>query len=355
MADLLENFLYQSDIKQASLMKLPWEELEGKRILITGATGMIASVIIDILMWRNREHEPHIQIYAVSRNAKKAKERFRTYWDNPDFTWVSHDITQPYPESGKFDYILHAASNTHPRAYAADPIGTITANVQGTFHLLEYASAHGCKRFFFFSSVEIYGENRNDTNKFDESYLGYIDCNTLRAGYPESKRLGEALCNAFASQKGQDFVVGRFSRVYGPTMSAEDSKAVAQFIKKAAAGEDIVLKSEGNQLYSYTYVTDAASAALYLLLKGDCKSAVNIADPASDIPLRDLAGFLAREAGTRVVFELPDETEKAGYSTATKAVLDGTKLERLGWKAYTPIGQGLSKTIKILKQISHMS
>lgn len=214
--------------------------------------------------------------------------------------------------------------------------------------MLDYASSHHCERFFFFSSVEIYGENRKDVDRFAENDLGYIDCNTTRAGYCEGKRLGEALCNAFASQKGQDFIVGRFSRVYGPTMSAEDSKAVAQFIKKAVAGEDIILKSEGNQLYSYTYVVDAAVAALYLLLKGESSSAVNIADNASDITLKDLASLLAREAGTKVVFELPDETEKAGYSAATKAVLDSTKMEQLGWKAATPIEQGLHKTVQIL-------
>ena len=47
----------------------------------------------------------------------------------------------------------------------------------------------------------IYGENRGDVDKFDEAYLGYIDCNTTRAGYLEGKRLGESLCNAFASQR----------------------------------------------------------------------------------------------------------------------------------------------------------
>ena len=198
--------------------------------------------------------------------------------------------------------------------------------------------------------MEIYGENRNDAEKFDESYLGYIDCNTVRAGYPESKRLGETLCNAFASQKGQDFIIGRFSRVYGPTMSDEDSKAIAQFIKKASAGEDIILKSAGSQLYSYTYVVDAAIAALYVLLLGESKSAINIVDSTSDIMLKDLAALIAQEAGTKVIFELPDEIEQAGYSTATKAVLDGTKLERLGWRARTTIEEGIRKTINIRSQ-----
>lgn len=350
--ELLENVLYQSDITWVSSSDLPWEELEGKRILITGATGMIASAIIDIFMRRNKEHGQKIYINAISRNRQKAEARFRTYWDSSVFTWISHDINKPLPKLGCMDFILHAASNTHPCAYAEDPIGTIAANVLGTYHLLEYASNHGCKRFFFFSSVEIYGENRDDTDKFDESYCGYINCNTLRAGYSESKRLGETLCNAFASQKGQDFIIGRFSRVYGPTMSDQDSKAVAQFIRKATAGEDIILKSEGNQLYSYTYAVDAASAALWLLLRGESRSAVNVVDTASDITLKELASFLAEEAGTKVVFELPDETERAGYSTATRAVLDGRKIEQLGWKAHTPIREGLPKTLQILRSMS---
>lgn len=267
METILSNPIYQSDIKLASELPINWNHLSGKTILFTGATGMIASVMIDILMYRNQtlaEDKDGVHIIAVSRNEEKARERFNVYWDSEYFTYLSHDITQPLPELGTVHYLLHAASNTHPRAYATDLIGTITANVEGTYQLLEYASIYNCERFFFFSSVEIYGENRNAVDKFDESYLGYIDCNTTRAEYPESKRLGEALCNAYAAQKGQDFVIGRFSRVYGPTMAAEDSKAIAQFIRKAAAGKDIVLKSEGNQLYSYTYVVDAASSVLFI-------------------------------------------------------------------------------------------
>lgn len=349
------NKTYKLDIAQASCLGILWKVLEGKTILITGATGMIASIMIDILMDRNKnitDRNRKIYIIAVSRDMQRAKSRFELYWQEDVFSYVAHDINISLPELGNIDYIFHAASNTHPRAYATDPIGTITANVQGTYNLLHYASLHHCKRFFFFSSVEIYGENRNDVDMFDESNMGYIDCNTMRAGYCESKRLGETLCNAFASQKGQDFIIGRFSRVYGPTMSAEDSKAIAQFIRKAVAGEDIILKSEGNQLYSYIYAVDAAIAALYLLIKGESGSAVNITDNKSAIILKDLAALLAREAGTKVVYELPDVIEKAGYSTATKAVLDSSKMEQLGWRAFTPIEQGLHKTVKIMREMS---
>lgn len=344
--------LYKQDI-MAVMELIQLDKLTGSKLLITGATGMIASVIIDILMYYNNtiiDSSKGIQIIAVSRNEAKARERFAAYWDSGFFTYLSRDISQPLPELGDVDYILHAASNTHPRAYATDPIGTITANVTGTYELLSYAAEHHCRRFLCFSSVEIYGENRKDVDKFDESYLGYIDCNTVRAGYPESKRLSESLCNAFAAQKGQDFVIGRFSRVYGPTMGQEDSKAIAQFIRRAAAGEDIVLKSEGNQLYSYTYVVDAAVAALYLLLYGKSGEAYNVADEKSEITLKELAQILADAAESKVIFELPDAVERAGYSTATKALLDTGKITALGWRASTPIKEGLEKTVRILRE-----
>lgn len=349
---LLENMTYKNDIASSAAIAINWEQLSGKTVLITGATGMIPSVLIDILMYRNSYYAQKTKMIAISRNEKKAKERFGHYWDSEYFQYISHDINKPLPELGKMDMMIHAASNTHPRVYATDPVGTITANVMGTYELLSYASEHQCNRFLFLSSVEIYGENKKDIDKFDESYLGYIDCNTTRAGYPESKRLGEAMCNAFAAQKGQEFVIGRFSRVYGPTMAIDDSKAIAQFIRKSVAGEDIILKSAGNQLYSYTYVVDAAVALLYLLLYAKAGSAINVADAKSDIMLKDLAGILADAADTKVVFELPDDVEKAGYSTATKATLDATKIEALGWKAVTHMEEGLQKTVKILKELS---
>ena len=151
--NLLTNPIYQSDIQNASELPISWSLLSGKTILFTGATGMIASVMIDILMYRNQkltDKEQGVHIIAVSRNEEKARQRFDVYWDSEYFTYLSHDITSPLPELGTIQYILHAASNTHPRAYASDPIGTITANVQGTYQLLEYASVHNCSAFSSF-------------------------------------------------------------------------------------------------------------------------------------------------------------------------------------------------------------
>ena len=342
--------LYEQMIVQIAEKELPWKKLKGRTVLISGATGMIGKCMIDVLMSRNQRYQDGIRIIALSRNSKRARKRLQSYWDDPLLDYQCCDVNEQIPEAGEVDYIIHAASNTHPVQYATDPVGTILANVMGTKNLLDYAVAHRVRQFTFLSSVEIYGENRGDVEKFEESYLGYLDCNTLRAGYPESKRLGEALCNAYHKTYGVDFVIPRLSRIYGPTVLSSDTKAISQFIKKAAAKENIVLKSEGNQKYSYTFVTDAVCGILYAMLCGESGRAYNIADTKSDITLRNLAEYLARAAGVQVVYEVPDVSERAGYSTATKAMLDAGKLEQTGWRACVHIEEGLWCTLQSLRE-----
>ena len=350
---VFENRQYQEDVGYVAELNLPWEKLQNKSVLISGASGLVGSCLIDILMKRNVEFKMNCTVYALGRSITKARERFDYCWNDNLFKFIPYDINFPLScnDIGTVDYILHMASNTHPIAYATDPIGTITTNVIGTYNLLKFAIEHRTSRFVFLSSNEIYGENRGDVEKFDEDYCGYINSNTMRAGYPESKRCGEALCQAYLKQENLDVVIPRLTRSYGPTMLMTDTKAISQFIRKGIAGEDIILKSDGMQYYSYTYVTDAVSGLLTVLLCGKCGEAYNIADEKSDIMLKDLAGIIADMVGTKVIFELPDEMESTGYSKATKARLDSVKLQRLGWKAHYEITEGIQRTVQILKDI----
>lgn len=351
---LIENESYREDIKYVSELKIPWEKMKNKSILISGASGLVGSFLIDVIMNKNLKNNLNCKVYALGRNEHRAQKRFGYCNNSTLFSFIKHDVNMPLNinEIKNIDYVLHMASNTHPIQYSTDPIGTITSNIIGTQNMLNFAKEKGAERCAFTSSNEIYGENRGDIEKFNESYCGYIDCNTVRAGYPEAKRCSEALCQAYIKQEDLDIVIPRVTRSYGPTLLRNDTKALSQFLNKAIMGEDIVLKSAGTQYYSYLYIADTVSGLLTVLLKGENGEAYNIADENSDIMLKDLAGIIAGYVGKKVVFEIPDTIESEGYSKATKARLDSEKLKKLGWSAKYNIKEGIERTIDILRTVT---
>lgn len=350
--NLYENDLYIEDVRVVSKLSLPWDKLQNRSILLAGATGLLGSFLADVILEKNKTDGLNCKVYALGRSGEKLRNRFSGHAGDRLLVCIPHDINLPLirDDIGEMDYVLDLASNTHPVQYATDPIGTISTNIIGLKNMLDFAVEHQAVRFAFASSNEIYGENRGDTEFFDEDYCGYIDSNSLRAGYPESKRCGEALCQAYKAQKGLDVVISRFTRSYGPTMRMSDTKAINQFIKRALSGEDIILKSAGTQYYSYQYMADSVFGFLTILLRGENGEAYNIAEAHSDIRLKDLAQMIAEICDCRVVYEPPDAVEVAGYSKATKARLDGSKLSALGWTPRYDIRSGLERTIHILRK-----
>ena len=348
---LTDNNLYLSELERVNAAKNNWGKIDGHSFLIIGATGMIGSYMIDVLMQRNNTMNSDIKIFAMSRSIEKMKEKFSSYLSSPLFGLVQGDILEPISLNEKIDYVLHGASNTHPRAYSTDPIGTIMTNLKGTENVLNYAVKNKRTRVMFLSTVEIYGENRGDVEKFDENYCGYIDCNTLRAGYPEGKRVSESLCQAYIENYNVDVVIPRLCRTFGPTMLLNDSKASSQFIMNGVRKEDIVLKSKGDQYFSYAYVGDVVYALLFLLSNGKKGEAYNIAVEEFNLRLKELAKIIASQSKTQIIFDLPDAEEQKGYSKANMALLDSRKINEIGWLGLFGLEEAVSHTIEIIKDV----
>ncbi|MBO5469803.1 MAG: NAD-dependent epimerase/dehydratase family protein [Lachnospiraceae bacterium] len=324
--------LEKEDIELIAESYCDWNKLNNKTIMLAGGTGFIGSLVCDVIRYRNYKYNANIKVISLSR---------RVIASDDTIEYIQADVNKELSIEREVDYVLHLASNTHPVQYQQDPIGTITTNIIGCNNLLKYAVEHKAKRFLLVSSVEIYGQGSNIP--MNEEYCGYIDCNNARSGYNESKRTCESLCQAYRKQYGIESVTVRLARTFGADKK-NDSKAMAQFISKAVAGQDIVLKSKGKQRYSYCYVADAVSAIFKVLLEGIDGDTYNVSDDDEGMTLGEYAEFIASNAEKKVVFDIENNESS---SKATYALLECKKLKSIGWEPLFSIKDALKRTYNI--------
>ncbi len=336
------------DVENAIHSTLCMEKLRNKAVLITGATGLIGSFVIDVLLQYNKIADANIDIYAVGRSKQRLVDRFQEI-STEKLHYIEQDVNKEPQFDIKLDYIIHAASNAYPAAFDKDPVGTILSNLLGTNYLLEYARTHDVERFLFVSSGEVYGQSDSVVEAFAENYSGYVDPVQPRSCYPTSKRAAENLCVSYTKQYGLDTVIVRPCHTYGPNVTQSDNRASVQFINNAVNNENIVMKSRGAQLRSYCYVADCASALLSVLTSGESASAYNIANKDARVTISEFAAETAKVVGKTVVYEEADTSEKQQQTPITYAVLDSEKLYALGWKGLYSVSEGVTNTVRILQ------
>lgn len=338
---MVENTIYRKALERV----IPEIAISDGCVLVTGASGLIGSCIIDLLMLSN-EHGRHFDVYALGRNKEKLSSRFKAFKESANLHFIEQDIMMPLNNDISYDYIIHGASNADPRNYALYPVETMLINVEGAKNILNYCKVHLDTRALLMSTFEVYGNAGKDV--YVETDSGIVNVNKLRSCYPESKRCMEVLTHCYVDEYGVKAVIGRLSSIYGPTIAKDDSKAHAQFIRNGLNSEDIVLKSKGEQKRTYCYVIDAVTGLLCILAKGHVGEAYNISNENSIVSIAEVAQTVANIAGTKVIMQLPDELEKKGYSAPQNCILNNAKLKQLGWSGHYDFLNGISETMSIL-------
>lgn len=340
----------QEDLKQLLEQDIPWELFREKTVLITGATGMLASYVGFTLFYLNDQLSLNIKPIFLARNKEKLEQVYGEALSQAHC--LVQDVCKPMQYGGTVDYIFHAAGAASPYYILNDPVGIINANVQGTQQVLELARKSQTKNMVFASTREIYGQVAGKTT-ITETDMGVLDPLNPRDCYPESKRLAEALLTAYHTQYGINFNSMRIAHTYGPGMQIDsDGRVMSDLINDAVNARDILLKSTGKAERAFCYITDAVSGIFRVMLQGEATKAYNLANENEPIRIIDLANLLQQIAGNgkSVKVEL-NESNSAGYTNYPRTGLDTTRLNTLNWQPVVGLKDGLERTLKAFDEV----
>jgi UDP-glucuronate decarboxylase len=348
MVKIMDEMVIKGEMDSIISVKLPWNRLYGKRVLITGAGGFIASHLVKTLLYLNDTKKAGIKVAGVVRNKKSINKNLSGYKKRKDLEIIVSCLDKPLKIKGNIDFLIHAASKASPKFYAVDPVGILLPNVLGTYHLLDLAVKKKVKKFLYISSAEVYGEPEFENYPLKEDDYGYLDPLLVRSCYAESKRMGENMCISWSHQFGLDVKVARLFHVYGAGMASDDGRVQSDFIQNILKGEAIKLKSSGFFKRTFCYITDAVSAIFTVLLKGENRNAYNIGNRRAEISIIGLAETLVRifpERKLKIIRVKRDTEDKYLQSVIKRTFPDISKIKKLGWEPKVGIEEGFKQTI----------
>lgn len=344
-----KNTIVRNDMEEMLRVNLPWDKLGGKSCLVTGANGMIATYMVYLLMSLVRDKGMDIRVVALSRDRKRAEELFADFLEDPHFELLIQDVCESIHREGGMDYIFHFAGNASPYYIQNDPVGIMKSNLLGTINVLELAREKETEKVLFASTREVYGDNAGKAS-LAESSFGRLDCLDARSCYPESKRAAETLCKSYYLQYGIDFNSVRIAHTYGPGMRLEnDGRVMADLLNFVIQNKNIVLRSKGEALRAFCYITDTLLGLMFVLLYGEEASAYNLANETEETSVRSLAETLigmSPDKGLRIDYDIP-ENQSVVYCDYIRVALDTSRLEALGWKPCVSLEKGMKRVLGI--------
>lgn len=251
-------------------------KLQGKSILITGATGFIGTYLLESLALYNDLHETSpCRIVGIARNPQRLIHTAPHLTGRQDIVILGADVCS-FNFPGHFDYVIHAASPVDPEVLSRDRLGTADIIINGTRNVLQESVKYNIGRILYISSGAVYGRQPYDLPRLPEDYLGGPDITDYKFAYAEAKRCAETLCAVFNQVYGISVVLARPFTFVGPYQSLDSGFAVAQFMRSCLRKEPILIKGDGTPLRSYCYAADLAVALWMILLNGQTGRAYNV-------------------------------------------------------------------------------
>ena len=341
---ILESSIYIKDLKKAaSAADLSF--LNGKKLLITGGTGLIGSAVVDLILMNNEVNSAGTVIYVASRDEVKVTERFG---GSEYVKWLYYDALEPISFDVPVDYIIHCAGNASPELYVNKAVETMLMNFEGINNLLSYAKEHEVSGVLYLSSSEVYGI-KETSKPYKETDYGFVDLLKVRSSYSNSKRAAETLCCSYAEEYGVRTMIARPGHIFGPGASVKDRRVSSFFPYEVARGKSLILTSSGSQIRSNMYSIDCAVALLTILGKGNSGEAYNVCGKETT-SIREMAAIVTKAAGTSLSYQEPTEEEKAQDNPMNNSSLVGEKLFALGFEPCFTTEEGLAHTVQILRE-----
>ena len=309
-----------------------------KTALITGAAGFLGSHLCDKLLAND------IAVIGMDNLITGSMSNIAHLEDNPNFSFINHDVCEHIDIKGDLDYILHFASPASPIDYLKIPIQTLKVGALGTHNVLGLARAKNA-RILVASTSEIYGDPL--VHPQTEDYFGNVNTIGPRGVYDEAKRYSESITMAYHRYHGVDTRIIRIFNTYGPRMRLNDGRVIPAFMGQALRGEDLTVFGDGSQTRSFCFVEDEIEG-IYRLLMSDYHLPVNIGNP-DEITILDFAQEIIALTGTdqKIVFkELPKNDPLQRKPDITKAK------EILGWEPKVGRAEGMRHTYDYFKSLS---
>lgn len=344
----LEKFIKEDALRCSQCDYIPWDRLRNKKLLVTGATGLIGSSIVRILLHINEWRALDLSILILTRSTEKARKVFGADLDK---ITLIHGGYQTLPDiSSDIDYMIHGASPTSSKFFVENPVETLETAFYGTNSLLRLAVDKNVSAFVFLSSMEVYGTPEKGM-RIKESDIGSFGTAKIRNCYPLSKIVCENLCCSYAKEYNVPAKIARLTQTFGPGVDYNDSRVFAEFARCAIERKDIILKTKGETQRDYLYTADAVSGILTILLKGECGQAYTVANEDTYCSVYEMARIVAETYGIGLRVQEQDVL-KQGYADTLYMDLDTEKIKRLGWRPTVGLSEMYHRMIEAMRQES---